>query len=338
MSPSVKFIIPHMQSRCAAGLKTLYICGSHDNPGFSGNKLNPPWLEAVRRNGDEDLVYLNDDGPLGYDRLGGFKFMGADAMNRLEFQEYLTRLRTYVEKDGKPDVLVIHQGLKELLGFETGDVKAYDAATEDLAGLARLVICGHVHVTKTWTHRDSGTVFLSPGSGAAASIDEPKKKYFHVVEMSDDAINIQHIEIMRRRKFFDFVAADEAQREETIKFVNEFELDEKLPEELRPGFMRLKYAPCGDFLSRLTESCKGKMFLDAIAVASNSDGEINMAAFADKDAEEPEDVIERITAKHIDADMQPELYKLAVEIQKDATHRPDEIITRLVDKMLESVE
>lgn len=323
VSACLKFLAPRLYARSDSGLLTLFICGSHDNPRHTGFVANPPWLDVVQGSDKRAVVHLDNTTWT----ADGLRFYGFDAKNRADLPDAIAGIPDDV------DVLVLHQGLKELLGYEAGEVKAYDCCCDDLVGKARLVICGHVHVSRTW-ERDE-TTFLSPGSGVPKSISETAKKCYHVVEMSDKQHGppkIESIEIAQARDFLILDALDAAGRKEVLQLVSEYQLDAEKPEELRMGFLRLRYTPDGDFHEKLLAAASGKLHLELVPMAEVPMS-LNTAKFAD--VEEGQDDIERITAQHVNPDDEPALYSLAVEIQKDPRRRPDEILARAVKGILD---
>jgi len=317
VSACLQYIIPRLRHRYVEkGLKTFYICGSHDSPKFTGFKANPPWLEALEV---QHSTHMHKQ-VLTY---GDKTFYGIDGCSRLDFQKEIAEIPDNI------DVLVIHQGLQELLGFEAGETKAYDTCCDELVGKAKLVIAGHVHVSKHWEY--GGTTFLSPGSGVMKKMSEAPQKYFYDVTLDEKGVHINELPILNKRPFFDMEAMDAAGREEVLKTVTEFILDEKLPEELRMGFLRLRYSPVDGFYNELTEAVDGKFHTELVPISSQCYDNIKLTAEKDRDID---DEIARITSRFINPTEEAGLYDLAVEIQKDSFQRPDVIIDRTIEAIL----
>lgn len=127
--------------------QTLFIQGNHD----AVSSGMPPFMGFCggrRLTRDALEFYLNDTS-------AAIRIAGLDYTRDVE--------QLYADLDHvrqqKPNILLLHQGVDALLGFEG----AYELKIDDLDGVADVIICGHVH-TPLVKKLPSGTMFVSPGS------------------------------------------------------------------------------------------------------------------------------------------------------------------------------
>lgn len=139
------------------GLTVAGVQGNHEYAGSGADGKHAPWLQAAI----PEFIWL--DGKVV--EIAGLKFAGIDWCpgGRQEFIERLHAVPAGV------DVLICHQGFRDLLGF----AGAWEFSAEDFnESTPPLVICGHVHTH--WVKKFDGVTFVSPGSTANLSWDIPK--------------------------------------------------------------------------------------------------------------------------------------------------------------------
>lgn len=219
-----------------------YIVGNHDLSGYTVGVQNPPWaniLENFKRI-DRDEEWKK--GVQGLDYQHG----------RTQFIYALNVLR----EKGRRDILVIHQAIKELLPFEG----AWQVTLDELQGLAKLVICGDVHISKEFTLPD-GTIVLSPGSTVATAFNEELDKKFPVVEIDGKMVKVEWVPIVQRRAIYEATAINAEERKEVLKFMETEPIDSKLPEDIRSPILQIKFTPDKDFYNKMQKIAEERGFI-----------------------------------------------------------------------------
>jgi len=322
VSTCLKFLSEHLSKREDANLETMYIVGNHDEASFTGHVKNEPWLSVF-----DKVIHLEGAAHT----INGFTFTGLDyRRTAADFETALDVLPCNDDGSYCYDVLVLHQGLLELLSFEG----AFETSVDQLDGMSWLTICGHTHIRRDWA--TAQTTFLSPGGTVRCNASEDDK-YFQVVEMTRTApdkvsTSITHVPIHSARHFLQYTALNDAAYKEVLGELEAYTPDDTLPPELRQPFVSIKFRPNEEFYRQLTELAVDRFFLNLTPVSA-AGGAVNLAKFR---TEEPDDdVIERVTKKHIDPATSPELFSLALEIQQSA-EKPEDIIDRKVTTILEN--
>ena len=248
-----------------------YIVGNHDLTGYTSGLENPPWLDVFE--GMHNVHHI-DMVPTRADELyEGMSVIGIDYCHgRTDFMEKLE-----VVRELKPDVLMLHQGIRELLGF----AGAWEVEKSELADIARIVICGHVHVMEDMM---SGTTrILSPGSTIPWQFDELHDKQFPIVDLTGvDTPELEWVKIEQRRSIWEHDATNDEQREAVLEQIKDYELDESLPEDIRKPILRLRYFANEEFLKDLIEAAEDKVILDLTVNRVQLTAHINTSAFEDK--------------------------------------------------------
>lgn len=288
-----------------------FIVGNHDLTGYTSGTVNEMWMKAFE--GLADVKHMTEfpyDLGNGEASIGGIDYChGRD--------EFLAQLET--AKEAKLSVLVIHQGLKEILGYEG----AWEVERSDLDGAASLVICGHTHVT--WEKLNSeGTSVISPGSTIPWQFDEEYEKKFPVVEMQDGTFNaVEWVDIEHRRPIIDKTANNEEERKKVLEFVESYEQVPELPETIRKPILRLRYISDEKFHEKLQELAEDKMILDLTVDRVQLTGSLNLGKLEDK----PEDVDDIVVATHKHTNP-GRVRDAAIEIQR--TQDPEGVIDKHV--------
>ena len=264
-----------------------YVVGNHDLTGYTSGLVNDQWVESLSQTeATPEVRHLtttaSDDAAV----CGGvLKVAGIDYCHgRTSFLERLAEVR----EGPMPDVLVIHQGLREILGFEG----AWEVECAELDGVAKVVLCGHTHVS--WHRQLDNTLVISPGSTIPWQFDEEHDKTFPVVEVSDTGATVEWVEIKQRRPIIVATATDAEQRQKILTEVREYQFDETLPEEIRRPILRLRYIAEEKFHEELTVAAEDRMILDLTADRIQLTGKLNLGALEDR----PEDVDDVVVATH----------------------------------------
>lgn len=291
-----------------------YIVGNHDITGYTSGVPNAQWMDTLNSYGSRPLRDCKYTAP------DGVSLYGIDyCYGRAEFMEHLDAAR-----NAKPDVLVIHQGLKEILGFDG----AWEVECADLENIAGIVICGHTHVL---CERTAGnTRVLSPGSTVPWRLDEELDKQFPVITVSEapGAVpNVEWVPVAKRRPIEKAVIDTEKQKQKVLQIVAETKLDESLPEDIRKPIWRLRFQADDRFYSDLVRAAEGKIILDLMIdrVPKTLTGVETV-----DDKEEQVDDIAVATTKHTSPGR---VRDAAIEIQR--TRNVDGVIEKNLMEILE---
>jgi len=290
----------------------MYVTGNHDRPGFTSGQANPPWLAAIEH---ENMVHLRPDV---FVEDGGTTFAGIDHLSSRE--QVLDQL-TIVRKMGRPNVLVMHQGLCELLGFGG----ACEIGLEDLDGIADLVIIGHVHVCREF-ETAKGTKVLSPGSLVPWQMDEELQKQFPVVEVKPlVGVNVGWQPIKTAREIVSIKAMSQQEREEALPRIAQLKADDSRGILRRP-ILRIEYVADPMFHSQLTRLVEQNGIIIDPVVHAPVTGELILGSF--EKVEDQSDEIQVASVKHTNPGM---LRDAVIEIQK--TKDPAGTLSKYLDKL-----
>jgi DNA repair exonuclease SbcCD nuclease subunit len=309
-----------------------YVVGNHDVSGFTAGQQNPRWLSILEK---AEGVSAKHVGGIAWGTYNGFVIGGLDYVRGASFSEAIKAYRSELDELGvKLDVLVLHQALKETLGFEG----AYQTCCEELEGIAPLVIVGDIHIPQKWEHGQ--TTFISPGSTVRNSWSEISFKdgvsnkhdvgYWEVdLERREDGsldIKAERHFIENQRTFYDLNADTPEKEVNILKLVEDAS---KSRCALSPALGRVRYP--AEHLSFVTG-------LKAAAIASNILLDLRpqhvMQESADKELldlqEDGEGYnIEAIVSRHVDVEKDALLKQVVQEILED-DNRPDLILDRYV--------
>lgn len=311
-----------------------YIVGNHEISGFTAGQENPRWMKILEalpqhpRHIGEELVT----------DIGGLRVGGLDYRRGSDFSKTLVEYKKNLEEtDTQLDVFVMHQALKETLGFEG----AYQSTCDELAGIAPLVIVGDIHVPRFWEHR--GTHFLSPGSLAPnrwseidfidGEVQRSRYGFWEVVMEKDEDGKISGIDAEQRylynsRAFFEFNVPDADREAELISF---FRNRTERSSELKPSLARIRY-PAEDtaFVSELKVAAAEKnIILDLVPQHASVEGPDNLQLEEGEEAD-----ILNIIGRHVDLEEDALLAKVVQEILESG-ERPDLILDRYVSEIKE---
>jgi DNA repair exonuclease SbcCD nuclease subunit len=295
--------------------KFLFVTGNHDRPGFTSGEANPAWLDGLADPFVGKLVHLMPDRFIEHE---GVTFAGIDHQASREL--VLDQL-ALVRKAGKPNVLVMHQGLCELLNIGG----ACEIGLEDLDGIADLVIIGHVHVCREF-ETGKGTKVLSPGSLVPWQMDEDMDKKFPVVELKPlVGVNVEWHDITTKRDIQVMKVMSQLERDEALPRIAQLKADDSRGSLRRP-ILRIEYMADPMFhgqLMRLVE--QNGIIIDPVAHAPMT-GELVLGAF--EKVEDQSDEIQVASVKHTNPGM---LRDAVIEIQK--TKDPAGVLSKYLDKL-----
>jgi DNA repair exonuclease SbcCD nuclease subunit len=295
--------------------KMLYITGNHDRPGFTSGEANPAWLDGLSDAQAQKVEHLLPDRFVEHE---GATFAGID---HTDSRERLLEKLELVRKTGRPNVLVLHQGLSELLGFGG----ACELGLGDLDGIADLVIIGHVHVRQDFVTA-KGTVVLSPGSTVPWQLDEELEKQFPVVELKPGVgVQLEWKPIETRREIVVMKAMCQKDYEEVLPKIAQLKADDSRGILRRP-ILRIEYVAESVFhgqLARLVE--QNGIIIDPVVHAPMT-GELVLGAF--EKVEDQSDEIKVASVKHTNPGM---IRDAVIEIQK--TKDPAGTLSKYLDEI-----
>ena len=115
--------------------------------------------------------------PASHARLNGVKMVGVDYKNG---RDLIAAIQQMVDDRVQADILVAHFALAEMNGGGSADTGVQELSPLlDKLGV-KCVLMGHVHIpdARKW----NGVLYVNPGSTEMKSINEPKEKYYFVVD------------------------------------------------------------------------------------------------------------------------------------------------------------
>lgn len=261
----------------------LFIVGNHDLSGHTHGVLNCPWLDAFENM--PNVQHLSTT-PIEY---AGQKIVGIDYCQGRD--ALLEKLQA--AKKAEPDILILHQGLKEILSYEN----AWSVQAAELADIARISIVGHTHVEWAKNVRDDRWV-ISPGSTIPWHFDEEHDKTFPVIGIGDDrAIDVEIVPIEKRRQIFTAVCTTPEEKEKALQIVRSYEKQEDLPSEITRPILRLRYTADPSFYEKIVEESRNKFHLDLTVERLRKD---KPKEEPDEDQKEDIDEVAAATEKHTD--------------------------------------
>lgn len=144
-----------------SGKRVLGIDGNHDLAGGG-------WLKAI---GAEAF----EDGGVAY--FDNVSIRGVNYRNGRDLVEFLNSM---VDSGMKADILVAHFALAEMNGGGSADTGVQELSPIlDRLGV-KAVLMGHVHIPDC--RRWNGVLYVNPGSTEMKSVNEPKDKYYFVLD------------------------------------------------------------------------------------------------------------------------------------------------------------
>jgi len=229
----------------AAEVPFYYIQGQHE-------LADPPWLRAVHG----WPIWLGEPGSL-YE-VAGLRVLGFDWRHADQVDEIYQACQRE-----KPDLLVIHQVCRELLGPNL----PHEFVLASIRGTG-LVLVGDYHVHKRLKIRGpSGEVrVLSPGSTAMQSIDEDPNKYVFVL-YEDSSIRSHQLctrPVLRWQRFVDTEDALEELLEALpgeIEAMRALAEEWQLPEEVRTPVVIVRHDASLDGATKKIRSACGDVHL-----------------------------------------------------------------------------
>jgi DNA repair exonuclease SbcCD nuclease subunit len=300
--------------------------GNHDLPGYSGLNKNPPWVSALAGK----MTRLSSEPAKGF---GELSVVGIDyCRGREEFLDRLQEMKK-IHPDGV-DILVLHQGHVKLLGFEG----CWEVQDEDISGWANLVLIGHVHTSVSWKD-DAGTTWVSPGSIYRWRANEAAHKRVAVIEFTDDGVKVDWVQLEQQREMWYEVAETDEERQSLLQRMRDHVPNTRLVPELQAPYLSLQYLPEVEFVRELTELSRDRFFVEStpirvgtVRVSTGTEEQV------DVESETLEQQVARVTAKHVNRELDPELFDLAVQIQLDVATDPSALIDEAVERILRTEE
>lgn len=200
----------------------------------------------------------------------------------------------------KPDILLLHQGVDALLGFDG----AFELKLDDLDGVADIIVCGHVH-TPVVKELKSGTIFISPGStiprnctelGALASNGFAMTSHFGGFilrrESSNSEWQIERRLVPNSRQYARFNVSTEAQLHEIKKTVTAVhETAHKKCEETGFPYVRVQFNAENVSAGQLKDALGNVCYLDAVPYTVMSEEDVTKGV---------EEDVESIVREHVD--------------------------------------
>lgn len=120
---------------------------------------------------------LFDGIPASHARLNGVKMVGVNYKNG---RDLIAAIRQMIDDRVTADILVAHFALAEMNGGGSADTGVQELSPLlDKLGV-KCVLMGHVHIpdARKW----NGVLYVNPGSTEMKSINEPKEKFFFLVD------------------------------------------------------------------------------------------------------------------------------------------------------------
>lgn len=145
----------------SSGIKVFGIDGNHDLAGGD-------WLRVIGVDVLEDF----DVSEIGDVRVAGLSYMSG--------RDLVASIQQMADMGTKSDVLVAHFALAEMNGGGSADTGVRELSPMlDKIGV-KAVLMGHVHIpdVRKW----NGVMYVNPGSTELKSSNEPKEKFYFVVD------------------------------------------------------------------------------------------------------------------------------------------------------------
>ena len=229
-----------------AGIPVYGIDGNHDMSG--GN-----WLRVA---GIEPLDHLRSV-EIGGRRIRGVHYLGG--------RDLISTLSMLADSGEKCDVLTMHFALHEMNGGGTADTGVAELSPIlDKMGV-KCVLMGHVHIPSA--RMFNGIMFVNPGSTELKSSNEPRDKYFFMVDLDD--YSCREVPVKTR----EIVDVEIASEEKLVEFQN------MLRKEAAAGGDRALYnviadADMEDVFKRLSQSVKETGAVARIVICARQDRDV----------------------------------------------------------------
>jgi DNA repair exonuclease SbcCD nuclease subunit len=323
----------------------VYTVGNHDKTGAPHGSRNPEWVEAldVSRSYYDNALQLEvklgsvwhyEDGKV-Y-TVAGVKF--AVIHHTASVEELQNKLKQLARR--RFDVLVMHQGLKEMISLEGKFEISSGEVAELLADTGVCcVLCGHVHKSKAWEVQANGRVitFISPGATFKETLATTEQDCQAVLlELDHDAagkyvVKLTWIPLLNQREIWhkNPLPADAERCLEYANFIREVGQRQsgKDPRVSVP-VVSFSYVAMPGFLAQLEEAAGDKVCLDITAAqASILEFLKELAAGKESVTSTDEDTFPAIAQKYADG--------LALETLLEV-HRgedPETAISRMLTKI-----
>lgn len=185
------------------GIPVFGIDGNHD-------LSNSGWMQVI------GAYALFDGIPVSVNSLKGIKMVG---VNYKSGRDFISALQQMVDDRVKADILVAHFALAEMNGGGSADTGVQELSPIlDKLGV-KCVLMGHVHIPdcRKW----NGVLYVNPGSTEMKSANEPKEKYYFILDT--DTWEAEPVRI-ETRKVEEIEIADE---EDLLAFQAELEAEAK---------------------------------------------------------------------------------------------------------------
>lgn len=199
-------VIEHIQNE---GTQVFGIDGNHDLS--DGN-----WMSVVGAQAMFDCQVMP---------IKGFKVVGVNYRNGRDF---IAAIRDMVDRGVRADILVAHFALAEMGGGGTSDTGVQEICPLLEKMGVKCVLMGHIHIpeARMW----NGILFVNPGSTEMKSSNEPRDKYYFIVDT--DTWSAMEVPLVTRQ-----IADDEITNEADIEkfredLTYEMEMEDKF--EIRP--------------------------------------------------------------------------------------------------------
>jgi DNA repair exonuclease SbcCD nuclease subunit len=332
VSTGIQFVGEHLFKGVS---KSHYIVGNHDFSGYTAGHANAPWLGALRMPGLRHArPSVQTPNQL---RLDPIQVDGIDYVRgRESFEAAVVEYRAH--KVPNVHVLMLHQAVKELLSFEG----AYQCTSEELDGLASLIVIGDVHTSQVWHGKQS--VFLSPGSPVRCNLGECRWVYgdsicigradvdtvgFYEVTLEVDGTQVtvhepKRVTLKNQRQFYNLVCLSPEGQKEAIQWAQSYQADASLPVDLQKPYVRIQYRS-GE---RIAKDLKEMLGDRAIVETSETfEKDVTYApSCVEDEVKSTSSINEAIVDKHVNGQEYPELKSLALAILEDPRGRSDLVI------------
>lgn len=182
-----------------AGIAVVGIDGNHDT-------VDNNWLKVC------NVTPLTSDQPI---LINGVSLLGINSMRPSVFKQTLSGLTA------KADILVIHQAVSEMSGFETQDLTALEIATElnKLNTGVKCVLMGDIH---NYAEAVIGAVrFIYSGSIEVTAVNENQDKSFSILDIQDNVVKTSY-ERIPTRPLFDLELNTEDDLNNLLKDMDKF--------------------------------------------------------------------------------------------------------------------
>ena len=224
-------------------IQVLGIDGNHD-------LSNGGWLNVIG-------AYPLADAPL---EIYGLNIIGLDYRNG---RDLIAAIQDMVDRGVKADILVAHFALAEMNGGGTADTGVQEICPLLEKMGVKCVLMGHIHIpeAKKW----NGILFVNPGSTEMKSSNEPRDKYYFMLDT--DTWEAEPIRIPTRKvesmEIVDEVTFD------TFRNTLEEEARQNLSQVERPFYQVIADDSIEDCFNRLSKIVHDTSAMARIVMRSN---------------------------------------------------------------------